>query len=134
VLVRQRIARASIRPPRGHLPAAGSALRGSQPYFAKGLGPRLGLVFRLELRHEIANSLKLQRTRRDSNPRLLPPEGMQRNRESKVIPRFPAQSGSGKVPQDAVGCTETPSNPAPCRIPRDAEALAVALWRVIRVV
>ena len=41
----------------GQLPAAGRALGGSQPYFAKGLGPRLGLVFRLALRHEIANSL-----------------------------------------------------------------------------
>ena len=120
--------------PRSQLPAAGRVLGGSQPYFAKGLGLRLGLVLRLALRHEIANALKSLRTRQDSNLRLLPPEGMGQNQESKLIQRFSAQSGSGKVPQDAVRCTETPSNPARCRVVLDAQALVVALWRLIRVV
>jgi hypothetical protein len=38
------------------------------------------------------------------------------------------------VRQNAVIRMETPSNPAPCRVPPDAEALAFALWRVIRLV
>ncbi len=37
----------------------GSALDGSQPYFAKGLGPQLGPVPASARRHQTANSLKL---------------------------------------------------------------------------
>jgi hypothetical protein len=59
---------------------------------------------------------------------------MGRNPKSKDTRRFPGRSGSGKVPQDAVGCTETPSNPARCRVQLDAEALVLAVWRAIKVV
>jgi hypothetical protein len=38
------------------------------------------------------------------------------------------------VPQHAVRRTETPSNPAPCRVQSDAEALMLALWRAIKIV
>jgi len=59
---------------------------------------------------------------------------MGRNHEGQVIPRFPGRSGSGEVPQDAVRRPESLSNPAPCRVESDAEALVLALWRVIKVV
>jgi hypothetical protein len=113
---------------------AGSALGGSRRYFAKGFGPRLGLVPGLACHDEIANSLKSQRTRWDSNLRPMPPEGMGRNRESKVSPRFSERSESGGVPLEAVRRTESPSNPAPCRVDFDAEELVFALWCVIKVV
>jgi hypothetical protein len=59
---------------------------------------------------------------------------MGRNQQSKDMLRFPGRSGSGKVPQDAVRRTKTPSNPAPCRVQLDAEALVLAVWRAIKVV
>jgi hypothetical protein len=59
---------------------------------------------------------------------------MGRNQQRKDMLRFLGRSGSGEVPQDAVGCTEAPSNPAPCRVDLDSAALVVALWRLIRVV
>ena len=75
-------------------------------------------------------------TRQDSNLRPLPPEGMGRNHEGQVIRRFSGRSRSGQVPQDAVRCIETPSNPAPCRVgsARESAALALALWRALKVV
>jgi len=74
------------------------------------------------------------RTRRDSNPRLLPPEGMGRNHESEVIPLFPERSESGEVPIGAGGGSKAQSNPARCRVDSDGQALVVALWRAIKVV
>lgn len=71
---------------------------------------------------------------RDSNPRLLPLEGMRRNRQSAEMARFPGRGASGQVPQDAVGGPETPSNPARCRVQSDAAALALDLCRAIKVV
>ena len=73
-------------------------------------------------------------TRRDSNPRPLPPEGMGRNSESEVIPLFPGRSESCEVPIGAVRGSKAQSNPARCRVHSDAEALALALRRAIRVV
>ena len=74
------------------------------------------------------------RTRRDSNPRLLPPEGMGRTHESEVMLLFPGQSESGEVPKGAVRRSKAQTNPARCRVHSDAEALALALRRAIRVV
>ena len=119
---------------RGQLPTGGRAPSGSQPHFASDSGPLLGPVPASVPSRQTANPLKSLRTRRDSNPRLLPPEGMGRNRESKDIPRFPVRNGSAEVPQDAVRRTESPSNPARCRVQSDAEALVLALWRAIKVV
>jgi hypothetical protein len=73
-------------------------------------------------------------TRRDSNPRPLPPEGMGRTHESEVMPLFPGQSESGEVPKGAVRRSKAQTNPARCRVHSDAEALALALRRAIRVV
>ena len=57
-----------------------------------------------------------------------------RNQQSKDMPRFPGRSGSGEVPQDAVRCPETASNPAPCRVPSDGETVVLAVWRALKVV
>jgi len=73
-------------------------------------------------------------TRRDSNPRPLPPEGTEGNHERKAIPHFPGRSELGEVPKGAVRRSKAQPNPARCRVHSDAEALALALRRAIRIV
>jgi hypothetical protein len=66
--------------------------------------------------------------------RPFPPEGTERNHESKVIPLFAGRSGSDEVPIDAVRDSKAQTNPARCRADSDGQALVVALWRAIKVV
>ena len=79
-------------------------------------------------------SQDFQRTRRDSNPRLLPPEGAEQDHESEVIALFPGRSGSAEVPKGAVRDSKAQTNPARFRVHSDAKALALALRQAIRVV
>jgi len=53
---------------------------------------------------------------------------------SEAIPLFPGQREHGIAHGDAPKRTETHANAVPYRVRSDAELLALALWRVIKVV
>ena len=68
-----------------------------------------------------------------TKPELLPPEGIGRDHESQPIPRFRGRGGEGEVPKGAVRHLKTPSNPAPCQVGSNGQALPLSLLRLVRV-